>query len=130
MSLRRALVVEDDANIRQMLGLILACEGWDVLQREDATTVLDDATGVDLVLLDLMLPGKSGQEALHELRQSPKHADTPVVIVSATLMPGEASSGALLGADASVAKPFDPDVLIRRCERAIASRAEGAWQPA
>ncbi len=82
---RRALIVDDDTCIRMSLGAVLQGEGWETLEGRDG----DEAVAVavtdcpDVVLLDLMMPGKDGTEAFHELREDCRTSHIPVVVITA-----------------------------------------------
>ena len=80
----RVLVVEDDPSVREMLRRLLVGEGWRVSEAgngREALTLLD-SDGVDLILLDLMMPEMDGFEFLSELRKRPAQDATPVIIVT------------------------------------------------
>lgn len=79
------LVVEDDPEIRELETFLLGAEGYCVVSLPDGEEVLEraKAEGVDLVLLDLMLPRKHGNQVLEELRNDPATSEVPVIVVSA-----------------------------------------------
>jgi CheY-like chemotaxis protein len=83
--LARILVVEDEVDTRMVLGKFLTVAGHEVIPAAngwEALLVLD-TTGVDLILLDVMMPGMDGVTFLQILRQAKKHKDMPVVLVTA-----------------------------------------------
>ena len=104
------LVCEDDSNLRTLVRLALG-DGYRVVEAADGNEALDllRAASPDLIVLDLMLPGRSGLELLTQIRSENGHARTPVVVISAWAHSDEAAVAA--GADRFVAKPFDPDEL-------------------
>lgn len=116
------LVVDDDRDIRELLSRFLVRNGLRVSVARDGREmeqVLRDSR-IDLVVLDLMLPGKDGLTICRELRAG---AATPVIMLTAM---GEATDrivGLELGADDYVAKPFDPRELLARI-RAVLRRRE------
>jgi len=104
------LIIDDDIHINRMLAEVLAAEGYDVRTAFSGTEALNtlSETKPDLILLDLMLPGLSGEELL------PKIGDIPVIVVSAKAAVTD-KVGLLLGGAADyVTKPFDiPELLAR-----------------
>ncbi|MBX5465435.1 MAG: response regulator [Clostridia bacterium] len=122
----RVLAVDDKPYIRQLLATDLGLQGYTVLEAADgfAALAIAEREPLDLVLLDLILPGLDGYEVLRRLRASPATAGLPVLILSARVPPeGEAS---LAGAQGYLVKPFDLDELERQVARWVAySRREG-----
>jgi two-component system, OmpR family, phosphate regulon response regulator PhoB len=111
------LVCDDELPLRELIKAVLG-DAFDVLEAADAAQAeaLLDRTRVDAVVLDVMLPGKSGLELLAELRGRPSSATTPVVVVSAWQSDADRRAASDAGADAFVGKPFDPDELVRVVE--------------
>jgi two-component system, OmpR family, phosphate regulon response regulator PhoB len=116
------LVVEDDPVIIDLLALTLEMEGWDVLRATDAVTALEMARREhpDLVLSDVMMPGRSGLDLCDDMAADPGTAGTPVL--SARALPAEVAEGYAAGAADYVTKPFDPDDLIGRVRRVLEGR--------
>ena len=113
---RRILVVEDDRTLRQALSYNLTREGYDVTTAADGEAALETArnSGIDLILLDVMLPGMSGVEVLRVLRRDGIRA--PVIIVSAKGDEIDRVVGLKVGADDYVTKPFSRPELLARIE--------------
>jgi DNA-binding response OmpR family regulator len=109
----RILIVEDEPQLRALLRLYLEREGHEVLEATDGRAALQafEAGQVDLVVLDLMLPGMQGETVLETLRES---SDVPVLITSAKRSDAERIAGLRLGADDYLAKPFNPHELTAR----------------
>lgn len=107
------LVVDDDPAISEMIGIILASDGFETAFCSDGDRALAtfDDVGPDLVLLDLMLPGKDGIEICREIRRV---ADTPVVMLTARSDTVDVVRGLEAGADDYMVKPFKPQELIAR----------------
>ncbi|MDP4034241.1 MAG: response regulator, partial [Pseudorhodobacter sp.] len=116
---RRILVVEDDRTLRQALVFNLEREGYEVRSAVDGEQALAAARdgGLDLLLLDLMLPGMSGLEVLRTMRA--EAIDTPVVILSAKGGEIDRVVGLKVGADDYVAKPFSRPELLARVESVL-----------
>ena len=120
----RVLVVEDDARIRTALRLALEDEGYIALDAHRGEEALDilDREHVDLVILDLMLPGMDGFEVCRSLRRL---SDVPVVIVTARDDTHDVVAGLEAGADDYVTKPFVVKELAARM-RALLRRSRGS----
>ena len=124
MRQRRILVVEDDALIRRGVVDALAASGYGVAEAADGEAGLAEARryGVDLVLLDLLLPRMDGIEVLVQLRQT--HSHLPVIILTARGSESDRVRGLRCGADDYVVKPFSAHELLARVE-AVLRRTEG-----
>jgi DNA-binding response OmpR family regulator len=111
--IRRLLVVEDDHAIRSLLRMLFEDEGYEVHEAPDGLTALGELAdgGIDLVLLDLRLPGMSGFDVCREIR---KTSGVPIVIVSAQHDTHDIVAGLELGADDYVTKPFNDRELAAR----------------
>jgi CheY-like chemotaxis protein len=110
----RALIVEDDADTREALALVLEVGGLTVTAAADGRQALDYLRSHQppaFVLLDLMMPGMDGWEFLAQKRRDPVLAAVPVVIVTAAADLGPDAARAL-GAEAVVHKPADPKDLL------------------
>ena len=122
------LIIDDDRELAGMIGEYLAREGFEVhsVGDADAAAARLAAREPDLVVLDVMLPGRSGLELLRELRVA--RPRLPVLVLTARGDPVDRIVGLELGADDYLAKPFDPRELAARL-RAILRRSpshEGA----
>jgi DNA-binding response OmpR family regulator len=124
----RILVVEDEPRLGDLLRLYLERDGHTVTVVRDGRAAIEvvDTVPTDLVVLDLMLPGLSGEAVLEAIRL---RGDTPVLIASAKRSDAERISGLRMGADDYVTKPFNPQELTARVAailRRSAPRAEGS----
>ncbi len=110
----RILIAEDEVGIARFLERALEAEGYstEVAADGDAAIGLALTGDFDLVLLDVMLPGRSGLEVLQEIRTH--RPEVPVVMVTALGQKEDVVRGLNLGADDYVTKPFDLDELIAR----------------
>ncbi len=110
---RRILTVEDDDGIRATLRLALEDEGYEVVEASSAEIALDllPVQEIDLILVDLMLPGADGFELVRTVRQT---SDVPIVIVTARSDSHDVVAGLEAGADDYVRKPFVVQELAAR----------------
>jgi len=113
MSRARILVVEDEPRLGELLRLYLERDGYAVTVVRDGRTAIAEveAAAADLVVLDLMLPGLSGEAVLEAIRE---HGNLPVLIASAKRSDAERIAGLRMGADDYLAKPFNPHELTAR----------------
>lgn len=111
---RRVLVADDDRAIRELLTMNLEAQGLDVLSCRDGDTAAALARSVapDLIVIDVMVPGRDGFDVLAALKNHPITKEIPVVIVSAQATDHDMEVGRRLGASAYVAKPFDLEDLL------------------
>lgn len=107
---RRLLLVDDEHELRQLLAMVLADAGWDVVEAEDGERALESLGGqrFDVVLLDHRMPGLSGSEVYQRLRAAGDR--TPVVLMTAARNVRELARA--LGVSHFLGKPFDIDELL------------------
>lgn len=124
------LLVEDDPVLRSTLAYNLTRDGFRVLQARDGVAALDLAVqeegGIDVVLLDVMLPGISGLNVLRKLRAT---SDVAILLISARAEERDRIDGLELGADDYITKPFVLRELMARVRAAARRRAVPAAQP-
>jgi DNA-binding response OmpR family regulator len=115
----RILVVEDEPSIALGLEDDLRAEGWDVVVIRDGAAAARHAREAtfDVILLDVMLPGKDGFEICRELRRA--GVRTPIIMLTAKTQEAEKILGLDLGADDYVTKPFSPRELRARIRAAL-----------
>jgi DNA-binding response OmpR family regulator len=121
----RILVVEDEPRLGELLRLYLERDGHAVTVVGDGRAAIDavEADGVDLVVLDLMLPGLGGEAVLEAIRY---HGDIPVLIASAKRSDAERIAGLRMGADDYLAKPFNPHELTARVAAILRRSGRGS----
>ncbi|MGI2293841.1 response regulator transcription factor [Paenibacillus sp. GXUN7292] len=107
------LVVDDDPHIRELVSHFLELEGLNVVEAVDGLDALRilDAAQIDLVILDIMMPGMDGWELCRELREQ---TDLPLLMLTAKGETSQIIKGFELGTDDYLVKPFDPLVLVAR----------------
>jgi DNA-binding NtrC family response regulator len=117
---RRILVVDDEIDIRESLELLLTGENYEVHLAENATAGIQkfETTPYDLILLDLMMPDRSGMEVLADIRQ--RDQETPVFMLTAYGSVEVAVKALKLGANDYFAKPWDNEKLLIEIDRMIA----------
>lgn len=122
---RRILVVDDEADIRELLRFNLEQEGFSVDPVEDGDKALAllKKQGADLILLDLMLPGISGLELCKQLKRQVETETIPIIMISAKSSETDVIVGLELGADDYITKPFSPKEVIARI-RAVFRRID------
>jgi two-component system alkaline phosphatase synthesis response regulator PhoP len=122
---RRALVVEDDADIVELLDHYLRQDGWTVDTVADGRLALPRArdNAYALIVLDLQLPGQDGLAVCSALRRDARTRDVPIVMLTARGDESDRIVGLELGADDYVVKPFSPKELMARV-RALRRRLD------
>lgn len=120
----RVLIVEDEAKTASFIRKALQAEGFaaDVLHNGDAVLPAVETTAFDVILLDVMLPGRDGLSILKQMRE--RKITTPVLLLTARGAVSERVEGLDAGADDYLAKPFALDELIARV-RALGRRGSG-----
>lgn len=105
---RRVLLIEDEPNIIEAISFILTRNGWTVHTHADGQTAAERVRALppDLVILDVMLPGRSGFEILRELREDAATAALPVLMLTARGQPRDRDLAMSLGASHYMTKPF------------------------
>ena len=110
---RTILIIEDEPNIMKFASRVLELEGYQLYQAWDADQGLDlvKENHIDLVLLDLMLPGIDGWEVLRQLKDDPELAHIPVVVFTAAVELPNQERAAEMGASDFLMKPLSPTTL-------------------
>ena len=110
------LIVDDEPNIRRMVGALLASEGYEVRDAADGSSGLARAaeSTPDVVLLDLMMPNLSGLDVLARIRASDRLKHLPCIILTAAGQETQHQKAMELGATEFLTKPFSPKKLYAR----------------
>ena len=127
--MKRVLVVEDEASIREMLTLNLKMAGWEVLEAgsaERALELMHREEPCDAALLDIMLPGMDGLSLCETIRRD--DGDIGIIIVSAKGQESDKIRGLSIGADDYITKPFSVSELVARLE-ALTRRIKRSGSP-
>jgi DNA-binding response OmpR family regulator len=111
---KKVLIVDDEPNIVMSLEFLMKKAGFEVAVARDGEEALAQvaSVGPDLVLLDVMMPRKSGYEVCEALRADPARAGMKIVMLTAKGRETEVAKGMALGADAYVTKPFSTKDLV------------------
>ena len=120
---KKALIVEDDVNIAELLKIYLQKDGFDTQNAYDGKKAVEMAAEFqpDIMLLDIMLPGMDGWQVCREVR---KTSQVPIIMLTAKGESTDKISGLEMGADDYVTKPFDPKELVARIH-AVMRRTDG-----
>ena len=115
------LIVDDEPTARTLLRLILVRAGFNVVEAINGFQALDrlEETAVDLVLLDVMMPGMDGIEVCEKIRADEKTAVVPILLLSAKTDALSIRRGLSAGADKYLTKPISPDVLLSHLHEAL-----------
>jgi DNA-binding response OmpR family regulator len=127
---QRVLIADDEPNIVTSLEFLMSRSGYEVAvaRNGDEALALVASFAPDLVLLDVMMPRRSGYEVCRIMRQRPDWGHIKIVMLSAKGREAEVNKGLSLGADAYVTKPFSNQDLIARVARLLAG--DGPPEPA
>lgn len=111
---RRILVVDDQRPVADLLKAVFRAEGFEVQVCVDAESAVSQALASqpDLILLDLVMPGRTGADILRELRSLPATSSTPVLLVTGYLAAAYRMDILQLGAVKLLGKPFDIEELV------------------
>lgn len=118
MSKKRIVIVEDERDIAYLVATRLRREGYEVDVAHDGVEGFNLARSAppDIVLLDIMLPGMSGTEIASKLRDDPRTAGVPIIMLTAKSEESDIVVGLKFGADDYVTKPFSMSVLVARID--------------
>lgn len=112
----KILIVDDEPNIIISLEFLMKKEGFEVAVAVDGDEALSKVAsfGPDLILLDVMMPKKSGFEVCEALRSEPRNSALQIVMLTAKGRDTEVAKGLAIGADAYVTKPFSTKELVAK----------------
>lgn len=115
------LIVDDEPNIVASLEFLMTREGFDVVVASNGDEAIKamDAGMPDLVLLDIMMPGKDGYEVCQQIRATPQWRTVKIIMLSAKSRDAEIAKGIALGADAYITKPFSSKDLVEQVKRLL-----------
>lgn len=113
---KKVLIADDEQDILEIISYNLTKEGYDIYTAKDGMEAIDKASQVkpDLIILDIMMPKKTGIEVCEILRSQPTFHDTLIIFLTALSDEGSQVKGLELGADDYINKPISPKVLVSR----------------
>ena len=122
--MRKILVCDDDANIRNIMDFSLEAEGFSVVAAADGPEALQLVLSEhpDLVILDVMMPGSDGLSVCRELKDNPATRHIPVLLLTAKTGKGDREAGLAAGADDYITKPFSPQRLVEKVHGVLGVR--------
>jgi len=126
------LLADDSVTIQRVIELTFADENVDVVAVSDgdaAIACLDASPPPDIVLADIDMPGRNGYEVARYVKQSPRLAHIPVVLLTGAFEPVDQARAAEAGCDGILAKPFEPQLVIGRVKELLAKPRGAAGQP-
>ncbi|HEX3093390.1 MAG TPA: response regulator [Candidatus Angelobacter sp.] len=105
--MKKILIADDKATSRELLRTVLERQGYAVTEAADGEEALQKALAEtpDLILLDLQMPRRTGYEVLRELRKDPRHAELPIIALTASAMQGDREKALAAGFTGYLAKP-------------------------
>jgi DNA-binding response OmpR family regulator len=121
MAKKRILIIDDEADLVDMLSLRLQANDYEVITAADGQEGLDKARKEkpDLIILDLMLPKMDGYKVCRMLKFDEKFKQIPIILFTARAQESDVRLGEEVGADAYLTKPFEPDVLLAKMKELI-----------
>lgn len=128
---KRILVVDDEQDILDLLHYNLETEGFEIVTALDGDTAIEMAESepIDLIILDIMLPGKDGWEVLREIRRNPETRHIPVIFLTAKDSEVDEVVGLELGADDYIVKPISIRKLQARVKTVLRKTAKPPEEP-
>ncbi len=113
---RHVLLIEDEPNITEAMRFILARDGWKVSSHADGTTAVTAVARAkpDVLVLDVMLPGRSGFDILRDLRADPATADLPILMLTARGQAKDRERAESFGVSHFMTKPFNNREVLER----------------
>jgi DNA-binding response OmpR family regulator len=128
---RKVLIADDEPSIVASLQFLMTQSGYEVMTATDgeAALAMVEQFQPDLVLLDVMMPRRSGYEVCQEMRRREEWRHIRIVMLSAKGRETEVSKGMAVGADAYVTKPFSTRELVARVDALLAGEDRGRPAP-
>lgn len=118
---KKIMIVDDEASLRALVRANLEVDGFDVSEAVDGLEAMKmlESYRPDLILLDIMMPGKDGIEVLEDLADDQELRTIPVILLTAKGEQEDLERGASLGARGHITKPFDPEQMVRTVKAAL-----------
>lgn len=115
-TVKKILIADDEPDILEIIQYNLQAEGFEVITAKNGNEALEKAKRnlPDLIILDIMMPGKTGMEVCNQLRQQPAFKNTIIIFLTALSDEGTEVKGLETGADDYLTKPISPKVLVSK----------------
>jgi DNA-binding response OmpR family regulator len=130
MESKKILFIEDEEDVRGAVKFILEGDGYEFYGASSGPEGIAKITkyDIDLLLLDIMMPGIDGFEVCRAIKSEPS-IDLPVIFISAKAEATDIARGFALGADDYIIKPFEPNDLLNRVKRVLEKYDRGTRRP-
>jgi DNA-binding response OmpR family regulator len=127
----KILIAEDSSTVRRLVAARLAADGFEVIEAADGEEALFAAQRdePDLLVLDKVMPKLDGFEVVRALRDNPRTAEVPIVMLTERTSEEDVLSGLNLGVEEYIAKPFSPHELSARVRRVVARAGARGGRP-
>jgi len=118
---KSVLIVDDETSLRTLVRANLEVDGFEVSEAVDGIQAMEmlKENRPDLILLDIMMPGKDGIEVLEDIAADKELSEIPVILLTAKGEQEDLERGAALGARGHITKPFDPEQMVRTVKAAL-----------
>ncbi|MFC4815806.1 MULTISPECIES: response regulator transcription factor [unclassified Flavobacterium] len=120
----KIVIIEDEDMLRRSLAFFLRSKEFDVEEFDNGLDAIDyiknNSTDIDIIITDLNLPFAGGKQVIHACKQIPESA-IPIIVLTSSGVENTELEVFDLGADEFIAKPFSPQVLLKRIEKLISS---------
>ena len=118
---KKILIVDDEEDLRELVRVSIEDEGFDICEAGTGAEALAKAREFkpDLMILDVMIPDKTGYEVCEELKGDPETSGIYIIFLSARGTTASAKTGKTKGGDEYMTKPFEPDELLDRVKKAL-----------
>src|SRR4051812_16820210 len=115
------MIVDDSASMRQVVGIALKGEGYDVIEGRDGVDALSKLTGqkVHLIISDVNMPNMDGITFLKAVKQMPAYKFTPIIMLTTESAAEKKAEGQAAGAKAWMVKPFKPEMLLGAVQKLV-----------
>ena len=119
--MRKILIVDDAATMRQMVGFTLRQGGFEVVEAENGQDALNKLAGmkVDLIITDLNMPVMDGITLIQNVRKQPAMKNKPILMLTTEGLAAKKEQGKAAGATGWIVKPFDPDKLLQTLAKVL-----------
>src|SRR5688500_16247395 len=121
------LLADDSVTIQRVIELTFADEDIKVVAVSDGDQAIDriEAEPPDIVLVDVGMPGRTGYEVAHHIKQSPRLRHIPVLLLTGAFEPVDQAKATAAGCDGVLAKPFEPQLVIARVKELLGKEVRG-----